>query len=129
MKTSTIIKLAVAIIALAGAGWLYKGYGGEEIPVDKLSLSPFKCSECGAVMELTDLQFAEKRRLAEMAQAQTDDTGKMGKSKSSKHVLICDSCKKVAAKPAAKCPKDGELFIDKDKFNNFNKCPKCGWSR
>lgn len=122
-KSPMLIKLGIAAVALAGAGF----FAFRENPDGRQPDSPdsavaYVCRACGHGMMLTPADFDQMLKAGAMGSMESGDG-----ERRSRAALRCPQCQKMAVVRGERCPNDGEIFFPRDRNGDPAKCPKCGW--
>lgn len=121
-SVATGIKVALVVIALAGAGYLaWSSRSGEAQEDTPDSAVPYMCIDCKTPFSLTPAGY---ERLSQSGGIKTVSTEE---SRRGELRFRCPKCEKFGGVPALVCPNDKTTFANVPSKGEPIKCPKCGW--
>jgi DNA-directed RNA polymerase subunit RPC12/RpoP len=118
----TGVKVAVIVLAIAGAGY-FAFLRGEEQQLDTPeSAGAYVCLDCGEPFSLTPAAYERLSKSGGVKSARGED------DRGGQLRFRCPHCEKFGGVPALVCPNDGSSIPTIFVRGKPNKCPKCGWS-
>lgn len=128
-----IVKLSIALVAIVAACWIgSRAFSvSDDSPADTGHVNYYKCSVCGTVQKLTDAQMEGTQQFLYRPPGQDKAGGRrfagVERSRTQIYLLQCSNstCKQYGAWPAVRCPKDGEIYVDRRENGAIVPCPKC----